>query len=147
MGDPEAFTVGFSTRLRAGTTSSFLSARGVKRGGPSRETPGLKARELRTGAPRARRRGEVAARSCEAGEGFPRDCLGPGEAGSRQDGVPEGGERHTTTQIPLLPGETSDFCLWVDPLPKSPEPPPTRPGRPRHLLLRGGHGSECGNPS
>lgn len=132
-GDPEAFTVGFSTRLRPGTTSSFLSVRGVERAGPARKTPGLKAGELRTGAWRARRPGEAAARNCEAGEGFPQDCLGLGEAGSRQDGVPEGGERHTTTQIRLLPGR--DLRLFPEGRPLT-EIPQTaahaRPRRPSH---------------
>lgn len=48
-----------------------------------------------------------------AGEGFSHSSLELGEAGSRQDGVPEGGERHTTASIPLLPTGTSDFSERV----------------------------------
>lgn len=124
-GDPEAFTVGFSTRLRPGTTSSFLSVRGVERAGPARKTPGLKAGELRTGAWRARRPGEAAALNCEAGEGFPQDCLGserrdPARTGSLRE---ENGTRRP--RFLSCRAGTSDFSRRVDPLPKYPKPQPT----------------------
>lgn len=48
------------------------------------------------------RLGDAAALGCEAGEGFPHNRPRHWEAGSRQDGVPEGGERHTTAEIPFL---------------------------------------------
>lgn len=59
-------------------------------------------------------------RGGQAGEGFPHDCLGLREAGSLQNGVPEGGERHTTAEIPILPTGTSAGR----PLQKSPEAHP-----------------------
>lgn len=80
------------------------------------------------------------------------------EAGSRQDGVPEGGERHTTAEIPLLPTGTADFPQRVGPSQKSPRPHPAialgdgaSSGVPRsaftsHLLSRGGR-SWGGNSS
>ncbi|XP_042831962.1 translation initiation factor IF-2-like isoform X1 [Panthera tigris] len=79
-GGPKAFTVGFSTRLRAGTTSSFLSVPGVERAGPARKTPGLKACELRTGTRRARRR-----RKASGGRG-----VSPGLPPAQRGGIPPG---------------------------------------------------------
>ena len=94
--------MGFSTRLRAGTTSIVSSQPGVERAGPEGWQVAGWSWES-----------EAARLGCVAGEGFSHSSLELGEAGSRQDGVPEGGERHTTASIPLLPARTSDFSQQV----------------------------------
>lgn len=74
-GDPEAFTMGFSTRLRAETTSIvFLSVRGVRRAGPARTMRSLQAGGRRAGAGRAER-WRLAARRAR---GFPTTASGSG---------------------------------------------------------------------
>ncbi|XP_017379863.1 uncharacterized protein LOC108301259 [Cebus imitator] len=118
-GHPEAFTMGFSTRLRAGTTSIVSSQSQACRG------LGLRRRcmawRLAGGGLESGGRGSRAKRRGMA-RGFPHNCTGLWEAGSRQDGVPEGGERHTTAAMPPLQTGIADFSWRVDPSPKSTPP-------------------------
>lgn len=89
----------------------------MDRAGPAKKMHGLEAGGRRAGVGRARRQRQAARK----GKGFPHNCLGLWEAGSRLNGVPEGGERHTTAVMPPLPTGIADF--WrVNPSPKSTPP-------------------------